>query len=193
MTVHDSPRYFFPKPYADFVQRCRVAFGFVLLVAFAWFSQPSISSLLIGVPLSLAGLLIRGWAAGHLAKDQQLATTGPYAFMRNPLYAGTLVAVCGIVIGCRSVVLAAIFLLAFVLVYLPVIELEEQHLRELFPEYDAYAARVYRFLPFRKWRDSRGSFSPALYTRNQEYKAALGFLVALAWMAWKCWLSRTVR
>ena len=191
--MHDSPRYFFPKPYADFVQRRRVAFGFTLLAAFAWFSQPSPLSLLVGVPISLAGLLIRAWAAGHLSKNQQLATTGPYAYMRNPLYAGTLIVACGIVIACRSTVLAVIFLFAFVLVYLPAIELEEQHLRELFPAYDSYAARVYRFLPLRKWPGGHASFSAALYMRNQEYKAALGFLIAFAWMAWKCWLSTTVR
>ena len=147
----------------------------------------------VGLPISLLGLIIRAWAAGHLAKNEQLATTGPYAFMRNPLYTGTLLTALGIVIACRSLALAAIFLLVFVLVYLPVIELEEQHLRKLFPNYSAYATRVHRFLPLSRWKGREARFSTQLYLKNQEYKAALGFAVALLWMAFKYWLAASVR
>ena len=76
----------FPKPYADFVARLRVSTGFVLVAAFAWFSNPESRSLAWGFPVALAGLVLRGWAAGHLAKNQDLATGGPYAYVRNPLY-----------------------------------------------------------------------------------------------------------
>lgn len=183
-----SPRYFFPKPYADFVQRLRVPCGFLLLVTFAWLSRPSLPSLLAGIPLSLLGLLLRAWAAGHLAKDRRLATTGPYAFMRNPLYAGTLLVAAGIVIASLSLWLALIFLLGFLFIYLPAIELEEQHLREIFPEYNAYAARVHRFLPLANWPGAHAHFSPALYLRNEEYKALLGFLLAVAWLVSKKWI-----
>jgi protein-S-isoprenylcysteine O-methyltransferase Ste14 len=179
------PRYFFPKPYADFVQRLRVAAGFVLLAAFGWLSRPSTASMLAGIPIALLGLMLRAWAAGHLAKDQQLATTGPYAYVRNPLYAGTLVVAAGIVIASRSSWLAVIFIVVFVSVYLPAIELEEQHLREIFPGYAAYAARIHRFVPSAKWRGRKARFSMALYVRNEEYKASLGFLLALAWLICK--------
>lgn len=184
-----APRYLFPKPYADAVQRLRVASGFILLLTFAWFSHPSVGSMAIGIPISLLGLAIRAWAAGHLVKNERLATTGPYAYMRNPLYAGTLLAAAGLVVACRSVVLAVIAAAVFLLVYLPVIELEEQHLRELFASYPVYAARVNRFLPFRRGQGEPGRFSTAVYRRNQEYKAALGFGVAVLWMLFKYWLS----
>ncbi len=49
----------FPKPYADLVARLRVPFGFVLVAAFAWFSQPDARSLEYGLPLSLIGLWVR--------------------------------------------------------------------------------------------------------------------------------------
>ncbi len=188
MNISPTPRYWFPKAYADFVQRLRVASGFVLLVGFAWLSQPSIRSIAAGVPVSVAGLLTRAWAAGHLAKNEQLATSGPYARMRNPLYIGTLLAAAGIVIASRSAPLAAIFAVVFLLVYLPVIELEEQHLRSIFPGYATYAAHVHRFLPVSRWSARAQNFSWSLYKRNQEYKAALGFLIVLAWLLWKCWL-----
>ncbi|HLH03283.1 MAG TPA: isoprenylcysteine carboxylmethyltransferase family protein [Bryobacteraceae bacterium] len=184
--MNREPRYFFPKPYADFVQKLRVAGGFVLLVAFALFAQPSARSLAIGLPVSIWGLLLRGWAAGHLAKDRELAISGPYAFMRNPLYAGTLLTAFGLLVAARNLWLALLFMLVFVLVYLPAIELEEQHLREIFPQYDSYAAHVRRFVPGRAYGSGAAAFSRALYLKNEEYKAALGWLLAAAWLLWRC-------
>src|SRR5579875_3306248 len=131
--VQRTPHYWFPKPYADFVQRLRVACGFLLLVTFAWQAHPSLNAMLIGVPISLVGLALRAWAAGHLAKDRQLAASGPFAYVRNPLYLGTSIAALGIAIASRNVSLAVLFAAVFLLVYLPAIELEEQHLREIFP------------------------------------------------------------
>jgi protein-S-isoprenylcysteine O-methyltransferase Ste14 len=180
-----NPTYFFPKPYADFVQRLRVPCGFILLITFAFFSRPSPLSLSIGLPIAICGLLLRAWAAGHLAKNRDLAVSGPYAYMRNPLYVGTLITAAGIVVAASSWILVPIFTAAFVLIYLPAIELEEQHLRVIFPAYATYAERVNRFLPFRKWAAPGHPFSASLYRTNEEYKAALGFLIAVAWLLWK--------
>lgn len=180
-------QYWFPKPYADAVARLRVPCGFLLLIAFAWLSKPTSESILCGLPFCCLGLLIRAWAAGHLAKNRELATSGPYAHIRNPLYAGTLIAAAGIVIAARDGALAAIFAAIFLLVYLPVIELEEEHLREIFPTYEAYATSIHRLLPLRKWPGAKRHFSWDLYRRNEEYKALIGFLIALAWLILKCW------
>lgn len=171
------------------MQRLRVAFGFVLLAAFAWLADPSRTSMLIGLPVSALGLFLRAWAAGHLAKNEQLAITGPYAYIRNPLYVGTLIVALGIVVASRNLWLAVVFAAVFFLVYLPAIELEEQHLRNIFPSYEAYARSVRRFVPGAKWPGGTTQFSWRLYRRNQEYKALLGFLIAVAWLAWKCWRS----
>lgn len=187
-----SPRYRFPKRYADFVQRLRVAFGFLLLIAFGWLSRPSSKSMLIGIPVSVLGLLLRAWAAGHLAKDQRLATTGPYAYMRNPLYVGTLIIALGVVIASRSVWLALLFAIAFLLLYLPAVELEEQHLGDIFRDYGLYAARVNRFLPAKKWQADDACFRWMLYRKNEEYKALLGFAAAVAWLISKRWLLQTL-
>ena len=187
-----SSRYWFPKRYADFVQRLRVASGFLLLLAFAWLSQPSDTSLLIGMPVSMLGLLLRAWASGHLAKDQRLATSGPYAYLRNPLYVGTLTVALGIVIASRNLWLALIFGAVFLFVYLPVIELEEQHLRDIFPEYDFYARRIHRFLPVARWDENNARFSWRLYRSNEEYKAFAGFLAAVAWLVCKGRLTHSL-
>lgn len=184
----ERTRYWFPKPYADFVQRLRVAGGFILLAAFAWLAHPSGASLAVGLPLSLLGLLLRAWAAGHLAKDQNLAVSGPYAYLRNPLYVGTLIVALGFVVAARNVWLAILFVAVFLLVYLPAVELEEQHLREIFTAYRQYANEVNRFVPGGRYRSASERFSGALYSRNEEYKAALGWLIALAWLLWR-WRS----
>jgi protein-S-isoprenylcysteine O-methyltransferase Ste14 len=176
----------FPKKYGDFAQRLRVPAGFVLLVTFAWLSRPSVFSMEVGVPVSIGGLLLRGWAAGHLAKNQELATSGPFAYVRNPLYLGTLITAAGLVVAAREVWLALLFAAVFALVYLPAIELEEQHLRAIFPDYAQYAARIQRFLPLAKWEGKKSGFSWPLYRRNEEYKALGGFFMAVAWLAWRC-------
>jgi protein-S-isoprenylcysteine O-methyltransferase Ste14 len=179
--------YLFPKRYADTVARLRVVCGFVLVAAFAWFSAPTPESLVIGIPISVVGLALRAWAAGHLAKNQRLATGGPYAYTRNPLYLGTSLVAAGLVVASRSAGLAVLFGMVFLLVYLPVIELEEQHLRKIFPEYADYATRVPRFRPC--WPSGHGTepFQLSLYLKNQEYQALAGFVLGTGLLIWKAW------
>ncbi len=175
----------FPKPYADRVARLRVATGFVLVAAFAWFSQPDLRSLIWGLPVSALGLLLRAWATGHLEKNIRLAESGPYAHVRNPLYLGTALVAAGLVIASRRWLLAVLFAAVFILIYLPVIELEEQHLRHLFPEFDAYARRVPALWPTRCATHTGGRFQWSLYARNREYQALLGWLAGLALLVTK--------
>jgi protein-S-isoprenylcysteine O-methyltransferase Ste14 len=177
----------FPKPYADAVARLRVPSGFLIVIVFAWFSQPTPASMAIGIPISLLGLALRAWAAGCLAKNQQLATGGPYAYTRNPLYIGTLLVAAGLAIASRSPGLAALFAAVFLLVYLPVIQNEEQHLRKIFPEYAAYAEQVPALFP--RWTPAAtkklNPFRSNLYLKNQEYQAGLGFLAGMLFLLWK--------
>ena len=175
----------FPKPYADFVARLRVPMGFLLVAAFAWFARPTPRSLAYGIPVSLAGLALRAWAAGHLAKNQQLSTGGPYAYIRNPLYAGTLLVALGLALAARSIGLAFLFAAVFLFVYLPVVMLEEQHLAELFPEYGAYTAAVPSLIPYRLPRPGSSRFSSRLYWKNREYQALIAFAAGFAWLIYR--------
>jgi protein-S-isoprenylcysteine O-methyltransferase Ste14 len=174
----------FPKPYADRVAKLRVPFGFILVGAFLWLSTPSMPSLAIGLPVSILGLALRAWAAGHLEKNTTLADGGPYAHVRNPLYIGTLLTAAGLVIASRRWELGVLFAAVFLLIYLPVVELEEQHLRKLFPAYDAYALRVPKLLP-RFGGSSSKHFRWSVYLKNQEYQALLGFFAGVAVLVWK--------
>jgi protein-S-isoprenylcysteine O-methyltransferase Ste14 len=177
----------FPKPYADAVARLRVPSGFLIVIVFAWLSHPTPTSLLIGAPISIVGLLLRGWAAGCLAKNQNLATSGPYAHVRNPLYIGTLLVAAGLVAASRNVFLAVLVAVVFAFVYLPVIQLEEQHLRRLFPDYARYASEVPALVPRLSGRPQKISnpFRFSLYLRNQEYQAGAAFAAGMLFLLWK--------
>lgn len=183
----------FPKPYADAVAKLRVPCGFLLVAAFLWFSKPDRTSLAAGLPLSVLGLALRAWAAGHLEKNLALTDSGPYAGVRNPLYIGTLTVAAGLAVAARRWELGILFAAVFLLVYLPVVELEEQHLCSLFPEFKAYTRRVPRLLP--RFAPAPGipkqqtgkPFRWGLYRRNREYEALAGFLVGVAALLWKAY------
>ncbi len=176
----------FPKPYADAVAKLRVLFGFVMVAAFLWFSEPSGASLAVGLPVSVLGLALRAWAAGHLEKNRELAQSGPYARVRNPLYLGTLTVAAGLAMASRRWELGALFAAVFGLVYLPVVELEEQHLRSLFPAFAEYARRVPRLAPRLSGAGGAGKrFQLAVYRRNREYEALGGYLAGVAVLVWK--------
>ncbi len=171
----------FPKPYSDAVAKLRVPGGFVLVAAFIWLSKPTWISLAVGLPISILGLALRGWAAGHLEKNSTLAESGPYARVRNPLYIGTLTVAAGLVAASRRWELGLLFGAVFLLIYLPVVQLEEQHLRSLFPAFDDYCRRVPQLAP-KLFGVSRGPkpFRWWLYKKNREYEAAGGFLAGVA-------------
>ncbi|MDQ6676841.1 MAG: isoprenylcysteine carboxylmethyltransferase family protein [Acidobacteriota bacterium] len=179
----------FPKAYADQVAKLRVPSGFILVLAFAWLSLPTPRSLLLGTPIALIGLTLRAWAAGNLTKDRELTTQGPYSLLRNPLYLGTLLVGIGFVFASRSFVLGLVFAAVFAFIYLPAIELEEQHLRSLFPGFTEYAARVPRLFPSFHITAATRHFRCSLYRKNREYQAAFGFSAGLIWLVTKTCLA----
>lgn len=175
----------FPKPWADAVQRLRVPSGILLMVVFAWAAQPAWTSLAWGAPLWLAGLALRAWAAGHLRKNTTLTVSGPYAYLRNPLYAGTLLVAAGYALASRSWLFGGVVVLVFLLVYQPVMENEERHLRSLFPEFDDYARRVPQLLPGGRRHPDRERFCWSVYRQNKEEKALYGFVFVLVFLIGK--------
>lgn len=176
----------FPKKFAEFVARTRVVAGFSVLGLFLWLSTPTLKSVALGGAVGLAGVLIRAWAAGHLAKNQQLATSGPYAYVRNPLYAGTLIAGIGFGVAGAHWAIGALLIVFFILYYLPVVEEEERHLAKILPGYDAYREKTPKLFPRLSPAYLGGpGFRRDLYIRNREYQAFIGYLLVLALLAAK--------
>lgn len=180
----------FPKPYADLVAKLRVPSGFLLVAAFLWLAAPTRGSLAAGLPVALLGLALRAWAAGHLEKNLQLTTSGPFSYVRNPLYIGTLTVAAGFAIAARRWELGLLFAAVFLLIYLPVVELEEQHLRKLFPDFASYASRVPRLIPSLEapgvgLTGKTKAFRWSQYRRNREYEALAGFVAGVVVLVWK--------
>jgi protein-S-isoprenylcysteine O-methyltransferase Ste14 len=162
-------------------RRIRVPLGFIFAVVYVLLAQPTRNSLIAGTLALLPGLVLRGLASGHVQKDKQLTTSGPYAYTRNPLYLGSLIMAAGFAIAARSWWIVAIMLVMFAVIYVPVIAGEERYLRRTFPEYDDYARHVPRILPrFTPYGSQQSSYSPARYWKHREYEASIGCAVVLA-------------
>ena len=166
--------------------RSRVPLGFVFAAAYFWFARPTWTSLGAGFAVETVGVIVRALASGHIRKNAALATTGPYAYTRNPLYLGSIIIAIGFIVAARNVWIGVAALAMFAFIYLPVITAEEKYLRSTFPGYDRYAREVPRFLPrLTPYRadagadDATSQFSSALYLRHREYNAALGSILML--------------
>jgi len=170
-----------PAAWSRIARRVRVPLGFVLAAFYLWRAQPTWTSLLIGTAIALLGILIRAVASGHVEKNRVLTTSGPYAYVRNPLYLGSIVIGIGFAIAARDLWVAVAIILLFALIYLPVIRSEEAFLRSQFPEYDDYAHRVPSLLPHTLlFRQIISGFSRQLYFSHREYNSLLGAVAMLA-------------
>jgi protein-S-isoprenylcysteine O-methyltransferase Ste14 len=163
-------------------RRIRVPLGFVFAVLYFWLARPDWRFLGIGAILIVPGLLIRALASGHVRKNEALATSGPYAYTRNPLYLGSLLMGIGFAVAARSWWIGLAVVVMFFAIYLPVIRGEEIFLREKFSEFDEYARQVPRMFPriIPHRADDAGEFSFDLYLKHREYNALLGVLAMLA-------------
>ena len=129
--------------------------GLIVFVLFA--SPPSVGpawmvelSEMLGFALLVFACLWRIWSALFIAgtKDGELALTGPYSVVRNPLYIGNFLGVLGFGFAVQQPLLAVGLGLLFALFYPSVVGQEEKRLRVLFGErYGTYCARVPRWLP----------------------------------------------
>ncbi len=167
----------------------------LFIIPFYVLAAPSADLLWWGAGASAAGLSLRAWAAGFIRKNHELATTGPYAHTRNPLYLGSFMLGAGVTVAGGQWVFGVAFLAFFLLIYRAIVLREVTTLEARFGEsYRAYAAHVPAVLPrLTRYRgegpDSpRGGFSRARYLRNREWEAALGAVAAFGLLALKLML-----
>ena len=112
--------------------RWRVRLGYPVAVVFLVLARPIPRAIMIGGLVAAFGLLVRGLASGHLRKDEELATTGPYAVTRNPLYFGSAFLAAGFIIAGDSLWAGLIVGVYFAVFYYAVIRNEEADLRRRF-------------------------------------------------------------
>ena len=172
------------------MQRWRVPLGFVCAALFFVFSRPRPLTLAIGGAIALPGLALRAWATGHLKKNDALATSGPYAYTRNPLYLGSFIMGVGFTFASGRLILGLIFAALFLGIYVPVMRVESATLTQLFGDrYLRYLKAVPLFLPrlspYGDGANDENKFDAALFKRYREYRAAIGMTVAWALLALK--------
>jgi len=170
--------------------RWRVRIGYPVGIACFLLAHPTPGTLSAGAALVVIGLAIRAGAAGHLRKHESLATAGPYAWTRNPLYLGSLLLSAGFLIAAASWIAAAVAAMYVGALYPGVMRREEEELRaEYGPAFDEYAGRVPRFWPRPPHVVAAEPFSWKQYRRNREYQAlagaALAFAILTAEMIWR--------
>jgi protein-S-isoprenylcysteine O-methyltransferase Ste14 len=165
------------------IYRWRVRSAVAVLILVLALARPTPTSVVLGVVVSLTGLSIRSWAAGHIRKEKELAVTGPYRYTRNPLYLGSFILGLGLALGSWSFGGLGGYLLYFVAFYPVVIFEERDRMRRLFAEaYAAYERRVPIFWPFRPGASATDArtWDKDLFRKNREIRAWIG--TALVWV-----------
>jgi len=161
--------------------RVRITMLFVILAVVL--AEPESWSILMGVGLTVLGLVVRTWACGHLEKERKLTTSGPYRYTRNPLYLGNLLIGMGVVIGAQSWWVLGFAFVVFGIFYPVIILSEKKKMEELFPQdYPIYKRRVPLFFPsfFSTWAHQKTRFHWARFKKNREFRAIIAS--ALFWL-----------
>ena len=168
-----------------FRQFVDVAFFVLILIV----ARPVAWMLAAGACFVVAGLLVRLWASGLILKNDQLATDGPYAFVRHPLYFGNLLLGIGFALTSGTVCVWALplWLLLFWVYHYPAIKKEEAKLARRFSVvWPVWAAKTPALLPVGLLRmrtsPSFGSWSLKQSLRNGEPLYAVILLGGLIYL-----------
>jgi protein-S-isoprenylcysteine O-methyltransferase Ste14 len=174
-----------------FLARRRIAISWILAVAFLALSRPTPFSVAISMIPVMAGAALRTWASGHIRKLKKLATSGPYAYTRNPLYGGSFLIAVGALIMAWSLPMTVLFVLLAVPLYLTVMVREESALEEKFgEEFRRYRQAVPLFFPrLTPWGEDPGRFDWDLVRQHKEWRFWMGVTgVTLLLLAKYHWL-----
>ena len=128
------------------IRRIPLYIGAILLIVFA---RPHSTGILIGLFLIFLGEMIRIWAAGHLQKNEMLTVSGPYSYVKNPLYIGSILITAGFCILADNIYLLAAATFMFCFHYIPYKKrVEGDRLKKIFgSQYEDYDEKVPEYLP----------------------------------------------
>jgi protein-S-isoprenylcysteine O-methyltransferase Ste14 len=152
-----------------------VLYGTIALLVI--FADPSWTSCFMGFILVVAGEALRFWATGHLRKNEELTTSGPYAYLQSPLYLGSYIIGTGMCIMAMNAVIWILASLIFFISYVPRKQkIEWGRLEERFgEEFFKYKRAVDYFMPrLDPYPDgSKHLWSFAQTIENTEHQTAL--------------------
>jgi protein-S-isoprenylcysteine O-methyltransferase Ste14 len=167
------------------LSRLRVPAGYLAGALVLAGARPTPRSMAWGLALALVGEALRLWASGHIEKTHALATGGPYAHTRNPLYVGSLLMALGVALAAARAWVGIVAAAYFAVFYPRVMREEASFLRAKFGDaYARWASAVPLFLPRLRPAGPRASrFEWARVARNREWRTAamLPLLGLLLW------------
>jgi len=150
------------------VRRIPLFIGAFLLVIFA---RPQFPGIWIGMVLIFLGEGLRIWAAGHLQKNEVLTVTGPYAYVKNPLYIGSIFITAGFCILGNNIYLLAAALFMFCFHYIPYKKkVEGDRLKKIFGNrFEDYDEKVPDYLPrWTPYSNEKVSWQFKCFVENSE-------------------------
>lgn len=161
----------------------RQSLAVILILLYALTSKPLLILTAIALPIALIGMLLRFYASGFILKNRELATSGPYALVRHPLYTGNILILIGFSLANANwwpLPLAGLF---FWLYYPTAIEYEDRKLKRLFgDQWTHWAQQTPALVPnFRNLQAVRGgqwSLAKSL-RQNGEILIAIYIIVCL--------------
>lgn len=112
----------------------RQVIGLLLVAVCANFARPDSGTVAIGLAMALIGQVFRIYAAGYIHKNKQLASTGPYALVRHPLYLGNFLILIGFTIASANLYVTIGVILFFLIWYPAAIAYEDSKLENIFEE-----------------------------------------------------------
>jgi protein-S-isoprenylcysteine O-methyltransferase Ste14 len=121
-----------------------VAFVFLITAL----GSPTVPMLWLGGVLATLGMTTRLWASGFVMKNEVLATSGPYGFVRHPLYVGNLLICAGFCFASGLWWSWPVAVLMLFYYYPHTISYEDAKLRRRFTEeWDRWASRTRALIP----------------------------------------------
>jgi protein-S-isoprenylcysteine O-methyltransferase Ste14 len=174
------------------LSRLRVPLGYAAFALVLVLARPRRESVAAGIALAVLGEGLRIWASGHIEKTQRLATGGPYAHTRNPLYVGSALLALGVAVASASPFVVLAVAAYFAVLYPAVIREESAFLAARFPEeYAAWARDVPAFLPRLRPAGPRATrFDWHRVRVNREWRTAIALPVVAAVFAVRALLTR---
>jgi hypothetical protein len=123
-----------------------IGIAFIFLVTAS--GTPTAGLFLIGAVIVVLGSAVRLWASGHIKKNKALATDGPYAYVRHPLYVGNILLGVGFSLASGLWWSTPLFIGILVFFYPHAINIEDAKLRRLFGEdWEKWQAHTRALIP----------------------------------------------
>lgn len=184
--------------FGKFLYRIRGYTPYPIVLLFIFFATPTATSLVAGVPLIFLGEILRIWSVAYAGPETReleirtprLVTTGPYAFVRNPIYLANCLMYTGVTLAANlwlPWLLPAVWIY-FGMQYHLIVLAEEMRLQTTFGKaYATYRQHVRRWFPSRS-RFARQNAVPnlpvAIRSEGSTFLSIAGILAVLLLRMW---------